>query len=174
MSFFCAFDLSKRGNICTAKFSSFLQQTESLFWMKIAWEDQGMFPLMDRTVVAALPRWCFREGLKSALHFMDMRNTADLSRTACTSWSCHWQTGPRDKEIAPLELNLQKRSVCHGESWWIQQFSLRLLLQVGTILGKGQHKGSGTQSKVRPSYCSNPVLIRSFLFLLPNKRKKIP
>lgn len=168
---FCAFDLSKRGNIFTAKFSSFFQQTESLFWMIIAREDQGMLALMDRTIMAVLPQWWFSEGLQSALHFVDMRNTADLSRTACTSWSCHWQTGSRDKEIAQLELNLQKTSVSNRVSRWIKQFSLRLLLQ---SLGKGQCRGSGTQSKVRPSYCSNLVLIRNFLFLSLNKRKKIP
>lgn len=84
--------------------------------MIIAREDQGMLALMDRTITAVLPQWWFSEGLQSALHFMDMRNTADLSRTACTSRSCHWQTGPRDKEIAQLELNLQKTSVSNRVS----------------------------------------------------------
>lgn len=44
-----------------------------------------MLALMYRTTMAVLPRWWLSERLKSALHFVDMRKAADLSRTACTS-----------------------------------------------------------------------------------------
>lgn len=127
----CAFDLSKRGNVFTAKFLSFLHQAERLFQMIIIWDDQATFPLTNGTGVAVLPWQWFSEGLKSRIFIPWMWGT--------------WLTlaGLR----MPLEISMSTTFLdeLSAVPWGC---SCRLILLLESRLRQLGHRGSETQSKV--------------------------